>query len=100
MIQFMAGNLWTSEYLDLVQLLKSIYKHTRITEIYGSHKSTINPIGSARPDYRLPDMTEHEIRAIINRAHSLQVEINYTLNIPCLGPLEAIDEQKLITFLK
>lgn len=100
MIKFMAGNLWTHEYLDLVEELNKLNPEVRITELYGSHKSTINPIGSARPDYRLPDTDEELIAEIIDRANNMGILTNYTLNTPCIGHVDDFNGDKMKPFIE
>lgn len=101
-IKLMLGNNWDLELLKGVIELNSKYAHNDvvISEMYGSLIS--NPLGTARPDYRVQDIVNIDAEKFITRAIKNDIQINYTLNVSCIGSLEefAEKEKSIVRFLQ
>jgi len=57
----------------------------RITELYGSLPS-VNPIGTARPGFRLQDGDREFLAAYVEEANELGIGLNYTINTSSVDP--------------
>jgi hypothetical protein len=57
----------------------------RITELYGSLPS-VNPIGTARPGFRLQDGDRDFLRSYVKDALELGMGLNYTINTSSVDP--------------
>jgi len=92
MINYMIGNTWDFTLLDEIERLNDDYSelNVRISEIYGSLSD--NPLGTARPDYRIPSMLVKKQKDFIQKAVDKNLIVNYTINIPCFGSLEHLKE--------
>jgi len=99
--ELMAGNLWTFDYLVACKKLNDDNPKAKIVEMYGSIKG-LDPIGSARPDSRLPLVAKKDFEAYVSKAITYGIEINYTLNISCIGELSELEknELKIADFLR
>lgn len=102
MMNLMLGNNWTEDLLEGVVNLNAKYKDNdiQVTELYGSLLD--NPIGTARPGYRVQDRSKDFFEKFVKEANFYDIKINYTLNIPCFGSLQdlKIKEHAFIDFLK
>jgi collagenase-like PrtC family protease len=58
----------------------------RISEVYGCTQE-LNTLGNARALDRLPSRTEEEVRTYIAKAKEFGIDVNWTINSPCLGDL-------------
>ena len=85
--QLMVGNLWTEEYLDRCIEINKTNPKARIAEMYGSLKTKHNPVGSARPDSRIPEVSLEFFEEYIQKANANGIDINYTINSTCVGNL-------------
>jgi hypothetical protein len=91
--ELMIGNLWTMDYLSECEKLNKDIPKARIAEMYGSVKG-LDPIGSARPDSRLPAVEKENFETYVKRANKSNIEINYTMNISCVGNLGILSEKE------
>jgi len=102
MIKLMVGNNWDLKLLDNLSELNNKYQaeDIKIVEVYGSVID--NPIGTARPTFRLQDKSRKEIEEFTKVANAYYIELNYTLNIPCFGNLDDlyIKYNSVSSFLK
>lgn len=102
MIKLMCGNNWDEELLDGYIELNKKYEHNGvvINEMYGSLVD--NPLGTARPDYRIQDKSFVMFERFVDKANRFGIKINYTLNTSCIGSLEefAKKEHSIIRFLQ
>lgn len=57
----------------------------RVVELFGSMPG-VNPIGTARPDFRLKDGDVGSLASFVNDAASHGMKLNYTLNTPLADP--------------
>jgi len=57
----------------------------RVTETFGS-LSGVNPIGTARPDFRLTGGTLDDLRVYVTDSRAAGIELNYTLNTSVVDP--------------
>lgn len=83
MIEFNVGNTWDHKLLDIVERLNDAHERTRITSLYGSTRES--PLGNARTQKRLTTLSEKDMKEYIDRAHSMKVSINWTMNASCIG---------------
>lgn len=88
MINFNVGNTWDPELLHGIEALHADPAAVgRVTELYGSVR---DPVGSARPLYRLPRRAITDVSRFVQDAHRIGVAINYTANVFCLGDVESL----------
>lgn len=98
MLKFMIPNKFEQEELTWVEETNKKYDN-KIVQLFGSLAS--DSLGSVRERYRLPDMKEAEFKKYINDAHSIGVEIAYTLNLSCFGNFKDLYEKKdIINYIK
>lgn len=71
----------------------------RINELYGS-LANVNPIGTARPAFRLQDGDADDLARYASAAKAVGMGINYTLNVSMVDPRELkAKEVEIATFL-
>jgi|APSaa5957512535_1039671.scaffolds.fasta_scaffold23984_3 collagenase-like PrtC family protease len=63
------------------------YKINKITGVYGSDKA--HAWLSARPDFRLPEVSKFELRTHVHRLLDKDIEFNYTINTSYPGSKES-----------
>lgn len=63
-----------------------------IDEVYGSIKE--HSWLTARPSFRLPDISENELREYIKRLKEIDIRFNYTLNTSTIGSKSEIYEKQ------
>lgn len=71
----------------------------RIRELYGCTRR-LTDLGNARALDRLPDKIIEGTISFIKKAHSLGLEINWTVNAPCLGSLKEFEEFEYDEFFR
>jgi len=64
--------------IDRVVELNKKYSDSKITEFYGSERSTAWL--AARPDFRLPDISKNEFKSFVKKCNDNNIIFNYTLN--------------------
>jgi hypothetical protein len=86
-ISFKVGCNFDCELVSGLAALNERYpdKPWRITELYGSVPS-VNPIGNARPDWRLQDLSRDGLVAFSEVAQANGFGLNYTLNTSSVDP--------------
>ena len=84
LINFSVGNRWEEPFLDRIISLNQKYStnNKRVSELYGSLRKSNSGLASARPDYRLPDISRNDFVNFTNKAKQHDIKINYTLNSP------------------
>lgn len=90
------------ELLDKLAALNAKYPNNRVRvgELYGSLPS-VNPIGTARPSFRLQDGDETFLQEYVKKATANNFVINYTLNTSMVDPRELLKhEQEIAKFLQ
>lgn len=84
MINLMVGSNYDPELHDGLIALNEKHNDIKVSEIYGSSKQ-FKVFGSARPDFRLPNISmdnmEQEIAKLVNNG----ILVNYTENTPLLN---------------
>jgi len=104
MIKLMVGNNWDLKLLDNLNALNKGYSDWKnpptIVEVYGSVID--NPIGTARPIFRLANKSRQEVEEFVIKAKSYNIDINYTLNTPCIGSLDDLHIKfySIVNFIK
>jgi collagenase-like PrtC family protease len=74
-------------------------KAWQITELYGSLPS-VNPIGTARPTFRLKDADEKYLALYVKTAQDCGIGLNYTINVSAVDPRVLKEhETEIKTFL-
>jgi len=88
-MSYKIGCNFDPELLDGLAGLNSKYatKQWRITELYGSLPS-VNPIGTARPGFRLRDGDALFLESYVRDALELGMGLNYTINTSSVDPRE------------
>jgi collagenase-like PrtC family protease len=95
-IKYSIGNKWEDLFLDQIIELNQIYKSrgSQIVELYGSKRTDIVSMNSARPNWRLPKISNYFIKKYIERAHKYGIKINYTINAPLHDSVKSIFNNK------
>jgi len=91
MINLKLGCNFDFELIDRVYELNSTYVNAQIKELYGSDRD--HAILSARPNYRLPDVSLGEMEKFISKCHKIGVSFNYTMNTPYPGSKQWISRE-------
>lgn len=80
MIQYKLGCNFTQELLDGVIQLNDKYRDAGscISELYGSDKNMA--FLTARPDFRLPDISKSEFEQFVGKCTDAGIGFNYTMN--------------------
>jgi len=80
MIKFALATSWDNSLLFELGKLNAQYKDRKISELYGSLKTSLT--GSGRPAYRLPEVSWEQLAEHIKCAHSHDIKFNYVMNAP------------------
>ncbi len=92
MIGLNIGNTWDYALLEGIRAIHDKYETSvRVTELYGSIAQ--DPLGSARPDYRLPTKTTEDLVLYTHEAHKMGLQVNFTANVPCTGTLADLERR-------
>lgn len=88
-ISFKVGCNFDLSLLDALSSLNMRYGRGDwgIRELYGSLPS-VNPIGTARPAFRLQDHDEAYLKTFVSTALSMGIGMNYTINVSAVDPRE------------
>lgn len=88
-ISFKVGCNFDLALLDAIAELNLRYGKPDwgIRELYGSLPS-VNPIGTARPAFRLQDHDEKYLDQYVTRAKKIGLGMNYTINVSAVDPRE------------
>jgi len=78
MINFSIATSWDNELLSRLNELNKRHKDRQISKVYGSLRTSI--VGSARPAYRLPDVSWRKMIDHIECAHEYGFEFDYVMN--------------------
>jgi len=97
MFKLMMGNNFDSELIDFIIEKNKEYSDVKISEVFGSIRS-LNVIKTARPDFRVPEISLDKFSEICNKLKSNGIIINYTSNTPIVDH-KNIDEKNYEEFL-
>lgn len=78
MNKFKCGTNFDFELLDKIAEQNELHENAKVTELYGSIRKHAEL--AARPDFRLPDITEKELEAYVKVALDRNIKFEYTLN--------------------
>jgi collagenase-like PrtC family protease len=78
MLNFNVGCNFDNELLDKTVVLKKYYGHN--INFYGSLKKSFTGLPTARPDFRIPDISLQQAKDYITLCHKCGIKFNYTLN--------------------
>lgn len=79
MNKFKVGTNFDFALIDKVeQMNKEFEGKSKVTEMYGSIREHADL--AARPDFRLPDISENQLKEYVEKLSSIGVDFNYTLN--------------------
>jgi collagenase-like PrtC family protease len=93
MIAFSIATSWDDALIKQLSLLNQKHPDRQIIEVYGSLRSGL--VGSARPSYRLPEVSREQAIKHVQCVHQYGLKFNYTLNAPVLFPFDG-DLKKLL----
>jgi len=97
MLKFMIPNKFDFEELDWISYINSKYSN-KIVEIFGSVAS--DKLGSVRERYRLPDMSDSDLRKYVSEAKSRGITVSYTINLSCFGSFDDLyNKIKIMDYL-
>lgn len=85
MITFMTGAIFQEKYLQSIDQLNQLYSKTKTTEVYGSLRWADSGLLTARPDFRLKQLSWFELELFIRECHKYNLQFNYTMNAPTTG---------------
>lgn len=84
---FKIGYNFDAKLVDVIQYMNRLYAgKSRITEVYGSIRE--HAWLTARPDFRLPDVSVRTLDEHVGMLKDIGVKFNYTLNTPFPGSRE------------
>ena len=86
-IEFSVGNTWDLGLLDFIEEMNSSHENTCVTSLFGNTK--LSPLANARSRCRLKHISPKDLKIFIDQAHRIGLEINWTMNSPCLGDIDA-----------
>ncbi len=92
MIFYKIGCNFDLRLIDSIYNLNSLNKHSKITEFYGSDRH--HAFLTARPDFRLPYISNKRFLAYIKRCAEAGLSFNYTLNTPYPGTKRELVSKK------
>jgi len=100
MLEFAIATPWDAGFLRDIAALNRTHTHTRISEIFGSHRTSIT--GGGRPSFRLPDVSAERFEQHVREARESGLRFNYTMNSPSLAGREEEPEwlRRLSGFLE
>jgi len=79
MNEFKVGTNFDEEIIDIAAQLNDKYSDRgKIVEFYGSDRS--HAALAARPDFRLHDITEEQLKHFVKKAADNGMTFNYTMN--------------------
>ncbi|MEK7158962.1 MAG: U32 family peptidase [Patescibacteria group bacterium] len=82
MIEFSLATSWDDQLIREISRLNKKYSDRRIVEVYGSFRTSM--AGSARPPWRLPDVSEDQAIRHMQCIHEHGLKFNYVLNAPVI----------------
>ena len=81
MLKLMIGNNYDMELIDFVIEQNKKYSNIRVQEVFGSIQE-LNVIRTARPDFRVPDISLDLFNEICSKLNEHNIITNYTVNTP------------------
>lgn len=90
--KIMTGAIFESDpssYPQKVQYLNDRYVN-KVAELYGSLRHEKLSLPTARPDFRIPDVSTEYLVEYVNQVHKCGMQFNYTMNSNFIGSLENI----------
>ncbi len=101
-INYKLGTNLDIKLLDEVQYLNDKFKNKeiQITELFGSDRQ--HAYLTARPEFRLPDVSKSDFEMFVKMCNAIDVEFNYTMNSIYPGSKRFLVEQKseIMEFVK
>ena len=90
------------EYPRMLYELNQKNHYGQVKEVYGSMRMSYSGLPTARPDFRLPDITWDYLSKYIAACHKFGIIFNYSMNASHLGKLSTISGEysKIIESLK
>ncbi len=90
MIKLMVGNNFQMDFIDNLIKLNKKYENSsiKVNEVFGSIR-LLNVLKTARPDFRVPDISLNDFETINSKLDDNNIKINYTINTPI------VDHKKL-----
>lgn len=100
MVYYKIGCNFDMDLLYGVCKLNEINDEVQINEFYGSDRS--HAALTARPDFRLPDVSKSFFEDYIHRCNEAGIRFNYTLNTPYPGSKKELTHKKdkIMDFIK
>jgi collagenase-like PrtC family protease len=90
-IKLSVGCTW--DYEQLLRIIKLNKNHSRdgiqVTSLFGSVRSDVFGLISARPDFRIPDVSINNFIHFVSTAKENGIEISYTFNAPLVRPIKS-----------
>lgn len=92
MINLMFGMIFDKEYPSKIDELNNKYNNKcRITETYSSMRYGDTKLPTARPDFRLKDVSWTDLEWYVKELAKYNIEFNYTMNGIDIGDLKTFD---------
>jgi len=84
MLELNVGCSFDMNLIPSIAALNNAYKSNgiQVKELYGSLPGHVYNLPTARPDFRIPQITTEQMRDFIERCHDSGFRFNYTLNSP------------------
>ena len=100
MIKLMVGNNFKMDFIDKLIELNKTYENEsiRVSEVFGSIR-VLNQLKTARPDFRVPDVSLEDFVYINSKLDDSNIKINYTINTPIIDH-KKLDERLVDEFIQ
>lgn len=97
MQKLMIGNNYDIKLIDYIIEENKKYSDIKVKEVFGSIQK-LNVIKTARPDFRVPDISIDKFSEICNKLNDNDIITNYTVNTPLVDHKE-IDKNEYERFV-
>lgn len=94
MANYKTGMVFSYEYIQMLDELNKLNQKNKITEVYGSERAAAQY--TARPAFRLPEVTHAEFKGYIQELQKLSIDFLYTFNTSVVSKQDMIKEKKKI----
>ena len=99
MIRYKIGYNFDKGLIDFIAKMNDLSPYAKIESVYASAKNY--DYLTARPRYRLPDVTDDELSEHIDLLHKIGVEFHYAINSSYIGNKHQVNENtnEIVSFL-
>ena len=92
-VEFDVGTDFDTDVLSAIIEMNRTSQNAKVTEVYGSLRTGVLNLPSARPDFRLSTCTKLEFEKYVAFARRNGIAVNYAVNSPFSSSIDAYHEQ-------